>query len=99
MDPGLVPPARRMGKARKMICIVDRSSIARDAVKLAQTAYTCLLLPTRSFGYGGHGAERSQACADCVNLSAMRAFAHPLISIVNLGTRHKPSPPQTRDKL
>jgi hypothetical protein len=49
--------ARWGGKdARKMICIMDRSSTARNAVKLAQTAYTCLLLPTLSPGYGGHGA-------------------------------------------
>jgi hypothetical protein len=49
---------RRVGKgARKMICIVDRSSTTRNALKLAQTAYTCLLLPTRSSGYGGHGAD------------------------------------------
>jgi hypothetical protein len=42
----------RVGKgARKMICIVDRSSIARA-------------VPTRSSGYGGHGAQE-------------RAFAHP----------------------
>jgi hypothetical protein len=54
----LIRANTRVGKgARKMICIVDRSSTARNAVKLAQTAYTCLLLPTRESGYGGHGAD------------------------------------------
>src|SRR5260370_20765320 len=54
------PRYRRVGQgARKMTCIVDRRSTARNAVKLAQTAYTCLLLPTRSSGYGGHGADKS----------------------------------------
>jgi hypothetical protein len=54
--------ARRNGAGTPVLCgkfysFVDRSSTARGAVKLAQTAYTCLLLPTRSSGYGGHGAD------------------------------------------
>ena len=54
--------ARRNRPGTPVLCgkfyfLVDRSSTARGAVKLAQTAYTCLLLPTRSSGYGGHGAD------------------------------------------
>src|ERR1700738_4661859 len=63
--------ARRNRAGTPVLCgkfyfLVDRSSTARGAVKLARTAYTCLLLPTRSSGYGGHGAR------EC-------AFAHPTV--------------------
>src|SRR5438105_14402018 len=60
-----------------MISIVDRSSTARAAVKLAQTAYTCLLLPTRLSGCGGHGADAvklaqtAQACLRCAPLPTL----------------------------
>jgi hypothetical protein len=63
-----------------MICIVDRNSTARSAVKLAQTAYICLLLPTRTRD-GGLGA-RYLARADRAD---RRAFAHPCISANQYG--------------
>jgi hypothetical protein len=54
VGPDEIESARRVGKgARKMIGIVDRSSTARA-------------VPTRSSGYGGHGAQE-------------RAFAHPTV--------------------